>query len=125
MDRRTFLKGGLVVAGSTFAAGALGGCAAKGSSAAAKESEAATAAEWYGSPLDVSTLDIAETVETEILVCGAGSGNNNSFDVARPSSPVVIVSKMSPAFALVVPSGVIISSAATTSYTVSEIPIRE
>lgn len=94
MDRRTFLKGGLVVAGSTFAAGALGGCAAKGSSAAAKESEAATAAEWYGSPLDVSTLDIAETVETEILVCGAGSGGIMATAVAaKEGAKVVCIEK--------------------------------
>ncbi len=66
LDRRTFLKGGLIAAaGATTAA--LAGCAPSASTSADGETsseELATtgAGEWYGAPADPASFDIVETV---------------------------------------------------------------
>lgn len=77
LDRRTFLKGGLIAAaGATTAA--LAGCAPSASTSADGETsseELATtgAGEWYGAPADPASFDIVETVDIDILICGYGS----------------------------------------------------
>lgn len=95
MDRRTFIKGGLVAATSAVAATALAGCAANGGNQASAEDGApAVAEEWYGSPLDASTLEFVETIDTELLVCGAGAGGIVATAVAaQEGTDVVCIEK--------------------------------
>jgi succinate dehydrogenase/fumarate reductase flavoprotein subunit len=83
LDRRTFLKGGAVAAGSATLL-ALAGCSPKaagegdsggGSTTGADNSNTSSAAEaWYGSPQDPSTFEGAEEIDTELLIIGYGAG---------------------------------------------------
>ena len=76
LDRRSFLKGGVVAAGAAAFAGALSACApsAPQETGAADETLATTGEAWYGSPADPATFDVVDTVDCEVLVCGLGAG---------------------------------------------------
>lgn len=76
MDRRTFLKGGLLATTGAVAASALGGCAPRANSMSAKIDAAKSGGageEWYGAAADPSSFNIVETVDTDLLICGYGS----------------------------------------------------
>ena len=76
MDRRTFIKSGLL-AGAVAAAGAAVGCAPGASGAsesAAEEALAATGDAWYGEPAPLDSFDLVDTEECELLICGCGAG---------------------------------------------------
>lgn len=87
MDRRTFLKGGLLtgaaVAGSAF----VGYATNEAPQAFAEE---ATAEPWYGAPADPANFDIAETLDCELLVCGCGAGGLVATAVAAEAGANVI-----------------------------------
>lgn len=77
MDRRSFLKGGVVAAGAAAFAGTLAACSPAAPQAAtdsADDSLAVTGEAWYGSPADPATFDVVDTVDCEVLVCGLGAG---------------------------------------------------
>ncbi len=76
MDRRTFLKGGIVAASAALAGGSLAACSPSQSKASddSAQSNKLTSENWYGSPQDISSMDIEETRETELLICGCGGG---------------------------------------------------
>jgi hypothetical protein len=76
VSRRDFLKGaagvGLVCAGAT----ALTGCApSQAGDAAASDGGTTTtpASDWLGAPQEISEADVVQTIETEVLVVGAGT----------------------------------------------------
>ena len=73
LSRRSFLTGtALMGAGAALG---LAGCAPQQKSATAQAEEAAPAeASWPGTAADIAESDIVETVETEFLVVGAGTG---------------------------------------------------
>lgn len=77
INRRAFLKGGVMAATGAIAATALAGCAPASNEGASDGTDAlsatGTAEPWYGSPADPASLDITETVDTDILICGYGS----------------------------------------------------
>jgi succinate dehydrogenase/fumarate reductase flavoprotein subunit len=80
LDRRTFLKGGLVTAAAAAGAAALAACTPQQGSAGgdveatAASSDGVAAGEWYGAPQDPATFDGAEEIDTELLVIGYGAG---------------------------------------------------
>lgn len=94
MDRRTFFKGSLVAATSAVAFGGLAACAPNEQSQADTKDNNSNGGSgeeaWYGSPLDVATLDIAETVETDLLICGAGAGGIVATAIAAEKGAEVL-----------------------------------
>jgi fumarate reductase flavoprotein subunit len=85
INRRTFLKGGLLATTGVVAASALGGCAPKtGKSSTEGSSSSTTGSEgaWYGAPADSSSFDIVETVDVDLLICGYGSAGLMATAVA-------------------------------------------
>lgn len=76
MDRRTFIKGGLI-AGAVAAAGTAVGCAPSasgGGEPVVEEALAATGNTWYGEPAPLDSFDLVATEECELLICGCGAG---------------------------------------------------
>ena len=92
LDRRSFLKGGVVAAGAAAFAGALSACApsAPQETGAADETLATTGEAWYGSPADPATFDVVDTVEGEVLVCGLGAGGITAAAAAAEKGMNVI-----------------------------------
>ena len=80
LDRRSFLKGGVVAAGAAAFAGALSACAPS----APQETGAA------GSPADPATFDVVDTVDCEVLVCGLGAGGITAAAAAAEKGMNVI-----------------------------------
>lgn len=77
LSRRSFLTGaGILAAGAGISAsGMLTGCApAKTKSAKDDAAETKTSEDWLGSAPEVSSSDIKETKETDLLIIGAGNG---------------------------------------------------
>ncbi|WP_302962315.1 FAD-binding protein [uncultured Adlercreutzia sp.] len=92
MDRRTFIKGGLL-AGAVAAAGTAVGCAPGASGAsesAAEEALAATGDAWYGEPAPLDSFDLVDTEECELLICGCGAGGIMATAVAAEAGANVI-----------------------------------
>lgn len=92
LDRRSFLKGGVVAAGAAVFAGALSACApsAPQETGAADETLATTGEAWYGSPADPATFDVVDTVDCEVLVCGLGAGGITAAAAAAEKGMNVI-----------------------------------
>lgn len=92
LDRRSFLKGGVVAAGAAAFAGALSACApsAPQEIGAADETLATTGEAWYGSPADPATFDVVDTVDCEVLVCGLGAGGITAAAAAAEKGMNVI-----------------------------------
>ena len=92
LDRRSFLKGGVVAAGEAAFAGALSACApsAPQETGAADETLATTGEAWYGSPADPATFDVVDTVDCEVLVCGLGAGGITAAAAAAEKGMNVI-----------------------------------
>ena len=92
LDRRSFLKGGVVAAGAAAFAGALSACApsAPQETGAADETLATTGEAWYGSPADQATFDVVDTVDCEVLVCGLGAGGITAAAAAAEKGMNVI-----------------------------------
>lgn len=92
LDRRSFLKGGVVAAGAAAFAGALSACApsAPQETGAADETLATTGEAWYGSPADPATFDVVDTVDCEVLVCGLGAGGITATAAAAEKGMNVI-----------------------------------
>lgn len=92
LDRRSFLKGGVVAAGAAAFAGTLSACApsAPPETGAADETLATTGEAWYGSPADPATFDVVDTVDCEVLVCGLGAGGITATAAAAEKGMNVI-----------------------------------
>ena len=92
LDRRSFVKGGVVAAGAAAFAGALSACApsAPQETGAADETLATTGEAWYGSPADPATFDAVDTVDCEVLVCGLGAGGITAAAAAAEKGMNVI-----------------------------------
>lgn len=92
LDRRSFLKGGVVAAGAAAFAGALSACApsAPQETGAADETLATTGEAWYGSPADPATFDVVDTVDCEVLACGLGAGGITAAAAAAEKGMNVI-----------------------------------
>lgn len=92
LDRRSFLKGGVVAAGAAAFAGALSACApsAPQETGAADETLATTGEAWYGSPADPATFDVVDTIDCEVLVCGLGAGGITAAAAAAEKGMNVI-----------------------------------
>ena len=91
LSRRTFL--GLGAAAAALAGVGLAGCAPQ--AAPSKEDEAAAAAnDWLGEEPEIPEDEIVETVDTEVLVCGAGtSGLFAACAAAEEGAKVVCLEK--------------------------------
>ena len=92
LDRRSFLKGGVVAAGAAAFAGALSACApsAPQETGAADETLVTTGEAWYGGPADPATFDVVDTVDCEVLVCGLGAGGITAAAAAAEKGMNVI-----------------------------------
>lgn len=94
IDRRSFL-GGSLLAGAGMLAGSLMGCAPQkpGDDAAAKASDTA-ANDWLGSPPTIADSDVVETVDTQVLVVGAGNaGYFTAAFAAQEGAQVLLIEK--------------------------------
>ncbi len=75
LNRRNFLKGAAVAGGAAALAG-LAGCAPASSQSAASsasDGEAQQAATWRSAPAEIADDQIAETLEADLVVVGAGN----------------------------------------------------
>lgn len=90
LTRRGFLTGaGILGAG---AVAGLAGCAAQPQSASGTEELASTASDWRTAPAPIE--DIAETIDADIVVVGAGvSGCNAAYTAAKGGANVVVLQK--------------------------------
>jgi succinate dehydrogenase/fumarate reductase flavoprotein subunit len=111
LDRRTFLKGSLFASAAIGGGGILAACtsggtgsgtASGGASAPATGNQTTTGYSWEQAPVPIT--DIASTVETEVLVIGAGcSGLSTACAAAENGAKVVVVEK-SDTLSLLAPS---------------------
>ena len=99
ISRRDFLKSSVVslaaVGGSTL----LSGCKPKElpieDAVNAEEQATTSAADWLGSAPEISDADCVETVETEVLVVGAGcSGLFAACAAAESGAKILLIEKM-------------------------------
>lgn len=90
ISRRSFLAG-LTATGALAATGALTGCApsASGETGSTGKAEAGAAASWRDKPEPIT--DIAETLEADIVVVGAGNGGLVAATTAAQEGAKVIV----------------------------------
>ena len=90
ISRRSFLAG-LTATGALAATSALAGCApsASGETGSTGKADAGTAASWRDKPEPIT--DIAETLEADIVVVGAGNGGLVAATTAAQEGAKVIV----------------------------------
>ena len=90
ISRRSFLAG-LTATGALAATSALAGCApsASGETGSTGKADADTAASWRDKPEPIT--DIAETLEADIVVVGAGNGGLVAATTAAQEGAKVIV----------------------------------
>jgi len=100
LSRRDFLKGASAGAVGVAAAGLMGGCAPAVGTPTPEPTEApivptSDACEpWYGTAPEIADADIAETVETEILICGAGhTGMISALVAAEQGAKTLVIEK--------------------------------
>lgn len=92
MSRRAFL--GMGAAAAALAGAGLAGCAPQASSASDGLAGTGAAADWLGPEPEIADDEIVETVDTEILVCGAGtSGLFAACAAAEEGARVVCLEK--------------------------------
>ncbi|MEG0504311.1 MAG: FAD-dependent oxidoreductase, partial [Raoultibacter sp.] len=92
MSRRAFLGLGATVA--ALAGAGLAGCAPAAPSASAEGGKSSAAVDWLGEEPEIAESDIVETVDTEVLVCGAGtSGLFAACAAAEEGAKVVCLEK--------------------------------
>ena len=120
LSRRSFLQGAGVLAAGAAGAGMLAGCSPKseasgatadggtatgGASAAGSAAPTGNAgktmgevlgAGWLGDEPDIPESDIAETVEADIVVCGAGHAGTATARRAAELGAKVVVIEMQP-----------------------------
>lgn len=92
MSRRAFL--GMGAAAAALAGAGLSGCAPRASSGSDGLAGTGAAADWLGPEPEIADDEIVETVDTEILVCGAGtSGLFAACAAAEEGARVVCLEK--------------------------------
>ena len=102
ISRRSFLTGSALGAMGLFGGAALAGCApgqaAQASGEASKAGSQANAAgepSWLSAPDAIAENDIVETIETDVLVIGAGlAGTAAALSAAENGLSVVVAEKM-------------------------------
>lgn len=84
LDRRSFLRGGFALVGGAAISTGLISCAPKKTAVddAAGEKSLSVDENWYGAPSDLSNFDIADTWETDLLICGFGAGGKVATAIA-------------------------------------------
>lgn len=95
IDRRSFLKGAIATGAAAAGAAALGGCAPSGGApqegGGASGSDAETAYSFETAPEPIADSEIAETVEAEVVVIGAGpSGLVTALSAVEEGLDVVL-----------------------------------
>ncbi len=93
MTRRTFVGTGAAAAAAAGLAGTLGTAQARADEADAAETDVPA---WLGTAPVIDEADIVETVDTEVLVCGAGTaGLFAACSAAEEGAQVVCIEKFS------------------------------
>ena len=94
LSRRSFLTGALA-ASAVVAAGSLAGCGSPKSAKEAAAEEAATVSnDWLGKEPTIDAASIKQTVETEILIVGAGTGGLfTACSAAEAGAKVLVLEK--------------------------------
>lgn len=95
MDRRSFLKGTLLVGGAA-AAGAFAGCSPSdgGNAPNAQTTTTAEATDWLGTPPDINVEDCVETIETDIVVVGSAlAGIIAAYSAIQNEAHVVMIER--------------------------------
>ena len=91
LSRRSFLQGAGVAAAGIAAAGAL---TASADQAQALDQVTAETPEWLGTAPEIDEADITETVDTEVLVCGFGTGGVPcALSAAESGSKVLVIER--------------------------------
>lgn len=92
MSRRAFLGFGATAA--ALAGVGLAGCAPTAPSSNAEGGKGTAAVDWLGEEPEIAEADIVETIDTEVLVCGAGtSGLFAACAAAEEGAKVVCLEK--------------------------------
>ena len=92
ISRREFLKGTAASALGVAALGLLGGCAAEEKPAAEpRPTPEALANDWLGQEPQIEASSIKETLETEVLIVGAGTGGMFAACSAAENGAKVLV----------------------------------
>lgn len=73
IDRRSFIVGGIAAGAAALSAGALAGCGGTPRSAEGAASSEAGQADWKTPPEPIDLASVAETIEADIVVVGAGT----------------------------------------------------
>jgi fumarate reductase flavoprotein subunit len=101
ISRRTFLKGAAASAVGLASMGALGGCTqaasvdSEGESSSNGKSPVASTADWLGKPPAITDADCVETIDTEVLVVGAGcAGLFAACAAAEEGAKVLLIEKL-------------------------------
>lgn len=104
ISRRDFLKGASAGAVGVATIGILGGCAPKVGTPVPEVTEApspigAQSSEaWYGTAPEIADSEIVETLETEILICGAGHAGMVAALAAADQGVKTLVIEKNPSF---------------------------
>lgn len=104
VSRRNFLKGAALAGVGATAAGALAACSPKSAEETATaqaepstpNSSTAQGQSWLGEAPEISDADIAETIETELLVVGGGQSGVLAARKAAELGMKVVVMEMQP-----------------------------
>ncbi len=101
-SRRDFLKGLSIGAVTVASSSVLASCAPKvAETPVAADATAAPAPEssegpWYGTEPEIAASDIAETIDTDVLICGAGTGGMMAAIVSAKQGAKTLVIEKNP-----------------------------
>lgn len=105
ISRRDFLKGASTGAAGVAAIGILGGCAPKVGTPVPEATQEPSAPietlaneAWHGTAPEIADGDISETIETEILICGAGHTGMVTALAAVDQGAKTLVIEKNPSF---------------------------
>lgn len=92
--RREFLKGA-VAASALVGAGALGGCAASPTASSDEAVHGQSLRSWEVVPDPIAESDIAETIDSEVLIIGAGVAGMSAFmSAAEAGAKTILIEKL-------------------------------
>lgn len=95
MSRRNFFKGAGVAAAGVMGASFMAGCAPSAPAAKTEDAQGSAAAtDWLGAAPEIAESDVVKTVDTEIIVVGAGtSGTFAACSAVEEGAQCILIEK--------------------------------
>lgn len=96
MSRRNFFKGAGVAAAGVMGASFMAGCAPSAPAAKTEDAQGSAAAtDWLGAAPEIAESDVVKTVDTEIIVVGAGtSGTFAACSAVEEGAQCILIEKL-------------------------------